>query len=261
MKAQKYSAIADDLRRRILSGDLPANAALPSNEDLAAQHHVARGTVRRALEDLQREGLIYGRTTAGMFVRDRQRYRLELTGNDLAGYSPTFPRLTDRLLAAISGPDRPLSQTLHVGVLVPPLGVAARLETGDEAVVLRHRVMYAGNDKISIANGYFPAEVAEGTSLEVSTLIEDGDLAVLERRGTPAEDLVDEVFVRPATAGESVEMGWTTGQPILGQMCTAHDSDGRPLGCWVALLPGERFILAATRRRDTQDGADIRAVS
>lgn len=263
MKAQKYAAIADDLRGRILSGDLPAGAALPSNEDLAAQHGVARGTVRRAIEDLQREGLVYGRTTAGMFVRDRQRHRLELSGNDLPGYSPSFPRLADKFLAAVSGPGRPLSQTLHVDTVIPPQGVATRLETGDQPVVLRHRVMYVDNQRVSISNAYFPQRVAAGTRLEGLTLIQEGDLAVLERAGTPAEELVDEIFVRPATAAESAEIGWVTGQSILGQLCTGYDAHtgGRPIGCWVALLPSERFIIASRRYRDVRHGVDVRAVS
>lgn len=53
-----YRQIADDLRRRVRSGELAPGALLPSELALVDQHCVSRGTVRSALALLADEGLI-----------------------------------------------------------------------------------------------------------------------------------------------------------------------------------------------------------
>ncbi|MRG59715.1 UTRA domain-containing protein [Agromyces sp. CFH 90414] len=60
------------LRARILSGDLPAGARLPSELALAASQGTSRGAVRGALAALARQGLIESRRGAGWFVQSAQ---------------------------------------------------------------------------------------------------------------------------------------------------------------------------------------------
>ena len=45
---------------------------MPSESELTEQHQVSRVTVRRALERLQRDGLIYGAQGHGWFVKRRE---------------------------------------------------------------------------------------------------------------------------------------------------------------------------------------------
>lgn len=53
-----YRQMADDLRRRIGSGDLAPGAMVASELTLVEQHGVSRGTVRSALAMLVDEGLV-----------------------------------------------------------------------------------------------------------------------------------------------------------------------------------------------------------
>jgi DNA-binding GntR family transcriptional regulator len=53
-----YHQIAEALRSRIASGDLPPGATLPSEAALGKEFGVARSTVRRALAELETERLI-----------------------------------------------------------------------------------------------------------------------------------------------------------------------------------------------------------
>lgn len=62
--------IANELRQRITSGDLPAGARLPSITTLMQEHGVARNTARRALAILVDEGLIEIVHGWGSFVKD-----------------------------------------------------------------------------------------------------------------------------------------------------------------------------------------------
>jgi DNA-binding GntR family transcriptional regulator len=61
--------IANELRQRITSGDLPAGARLPSITSLMQEYGVARNTARRALAILEDEGLIEIVHGWGSFVR------------------------------------------------------------------------------------------------------------------------------------------------------------------------------------------------
>ena len=74
--------IADDLRGQIISGELEPDGSLPSENELAGQYHTSRPTVRRALLQLQGEGLIYGKQGKGWFVRPKPHVRMLVTGSN-----------------------------------------------------------------------------------------------------------------------------------------------------------------------------------
>jgi DNA-binding GntR family transcriptional regulator len=63
-----YTGLLDDLRRRIRGGHLAIGERLPSENALAVTYKCARGTVRRALVELELEGLIETRPGVGRFV-------------------------------------------------------------------------------------------------------------------------------------------------------------------------------------------------
>lgn len=66
----KYRQLLQLLRTRILSGELPPAARLPTEDELMRSFGVARGTVRRALEQLEAEGLIHTTQGSGSYVND-----------------------------------------------------------------------------------------------------------------------------------------------------------------------------------------------
>ena len=68
MRQTRYQAIADDVRRRLESGDLGASRLLPSEAELSEAYAASRVTVRRALEVLREEGLVDSRQGFGWFV-------------------------------------------------------------------------------------------------------------------------------------------------------------------------------------------------
>jgi GntR family transcriptional regulator len=57
------------LRAQIESGELPAGKIMPSETTLSQRYGLARGTVVKALAELQREGLIERTQGRGTFVR------------------------------------------------------------------------------------------------------------------------------------------------------------------------------------------------
>jgi GntR family transcriptional regulator len=65
-----YQQIVDGLSREICEGRLPPGSALPSFRSLAEDLMVSVITVKRAYEELEREGLIYRRQGLGTFVSE-----------------------------------------------------------------------------------------------------------------------------------------------------------------------------------------------
>ena len=66
-----YQQIVDRIKREIAEGRLPPGAALPSFRQLAEALLVSIITVKRAYEELEREGIIFRRQGLGTFVAER----------------------------------------------------------------------------------------------------------------------------------------------------------------------------------------------
>lgn len=66
-----YEAVASDLARRIHSGELPPNAPLPAEVDLARNYGVSLGTARHATRLLRERGLVITIRSKGTYVRKR----------------------------------------------------------------------------------------------------------------------------------------------------------------------------------------------
>jgi DNA-binding GntR family transcriptional regulator len=85
-----YKAIADALRRRIVAGEFPVGSLLPSEAALTAEYNVARNTLRRALTDLEGEGLLTALPGRGRVIASAED----------AGKSAGEPHLQYRRIAA-----------------------------------------------------------------------------------------------------------------------------------------------------------------
>lgn len=66
-----WEQLADILRGQIESGKLHPGDRIPSVVSLAQEYDLAAGTVRKALGQLQREGLIESRVGWGTFVTEK----------------------------------------------------------------------------------------------------------------------------------------------------------------------------------------------
>jgi GntR family transcriptional regulator len=74
----RYQMVADDLERRITSGELEVGHRIPGENELALSFKVSRVTVRAALTVLERKGLVVRRAGAGTFVAPPRRLHHDL---------------------------------------------------------------------------------------------------------------------------------------------------------------------------------------
>lgn len=100
----EYQRLIDQIRARITSGEYPLGTAIPSTATLAAASGVSAQVVRRAVGQLEADGILEGHPGKGVFVRaipenvDRERQdvaalsrrvsELEERYRNLAGQSP-----------------------------------------------------------------------------------------------------------------------------------------------------------------------------
>ncbi|MGR6922537.1 GntR family transcriptional regulator [[Actinomadura] parvosata] len=63
-----YVQVANTLRQRIQSGEIPPGRRIPSLPELEAEFGVARDTLRKAVKVLKAEGLVETVTGMGVYV-------------------------------------------------------------------------------------------------------------------------------------------------------------------------------------------------
>jgi GntR family transcriptional regulator len=146
MRATRYRLIAERIRRQILARRTP-HQRLPSEPELARRFRAARETIRRALAELQREGLIYCRQGVGSFVAEP---RVDQELDRLVGFSEFVQQQGLR----------PGARILETGILRiddPNSRILRELGLGPGSrVIFIRRLRTAGGDPLVIASTWLP---------------------------------------------------------------------------------------------------------
>jgi GntR family transcriptional regulator len=128
-----HARLRDTLAARIASQEWPVDSRIPGEGELAAAYGVAPNTLRRALAQLEREGLVERRQGSGTFVR-RPSFRAPLfrffNFQDQAGGGVVIPE--SRIIG-------------HARTTLPDAAAAAlRLPSGQPALRLDRLRLWAG---------------------------------------------------------------------------------------------------------------------
>jgi GntR family transcriptional regulator len=121
----KYRQLLNILRAQIVSGQIAPGDRLPTEEELSALYGLSRGTVRRAVEQLEAERLIHTEHGIGSFVA---------TGHPRAvpfHFNPETPAATYEVLAQRVLPaNAELAERLKLPLGEPLIHVARRRRAG-----------------------------------------------------------------------------------------------------------------------------------
>ncbi len=138
-----HTQIREILRRRILDGSYPPHSQMPSESQMMAAFGVSRITIRQALGDLQKEGLIFKVMGKGSFVAKPKAFQ---SLSKLQGFGEAMaPSGYETYSLLLSAREVEASQL-----------VAQRLELrpGD-AVFEIQRLRYLNREPISVDVSYF----------------------------------------------------------------------------------------------------------
>ena len=139
-----YTQLRDWLMHEIASGNFLPDQRLPSERELAVRFIVSRMTVRQALLDLAREGVVYTRTGKGTYVSEPKiNQRLQA----LSGFSQD--------VSARGG--TPSSRVLEFKVNPPAPDVAAALRLAPEKqIIVLSRLRLADGVPLALETSYLP---------------------------------------------------------------------------------------------------------
>ena len=71
-KKPVYIQLVEQLKIKIISGEIELDSKLDSVRSLAAEAMVNPNTMQKALAELEREGFVYSKRTSGRFVTDNK---------------------------------------------------------------------------------------------------------------------------------------------------------------------------------------------
>lgn len=234
-----HEQISSWLRGEIDAGRLVADAQLPSEHDLTERFGVSRVTVRRALQTLEADGLIYRRQGLGSFVCDRR-----------VPYG--LVRLTDFAQDVGRAGLVARSTILHRATEPCPPEVAERLAVDSGRPVLRL-------DRLRLGDGEPLAMDRTWLTPFYAQLLEEHDLAqetiygVLERKyGIPV--LSGRYRITASSADTSVArvLGTRVGAPLLVIERTSRTVGERPVYFQRRFYRSDRMAYELELARDSQ---------
>jgi GntR family transcriptional regulator len=223
-----YSQLKEVLRTRILDGTYPPLSRMPSEAELGKAFEVSRITVRQALGDLQKEGLIFKIHGKGTFVAKPKAFQNVST---LQGLGES---MTQRGYEVIN--------RLRSFKSVPANAqVAARLQVaeGDNVVQIK-RARLVNRELVSLEITWLPEHV--GKRLEKADLVSRDIFLILENDcALPLghADLAIDAILADAELARALEV--EEGSPVMRIERLTHTADGAPLDYEHLYYRGDAF--------------------
>lgn len=223
-----YSQLKELLRTRILDGSYPPLSRMPSEAELGKAHGVSRITVRQALGDLQKEGLIFKIHGKGTFVARPKAFQNVSTLQGLA------ESMGERGYEVIN--------RLRSFRFVPAdAQVAARLQVAEgDSVAQIKRARLVNRELVSLEVTYLPEAV--GRRLEKADLVSRDIFLILENDcGLPLghADLAIDAILADAELAAALEV--EEGSPVMRIERLTHGADGQPLDYEHLYYRGDAF--------------------
>lgn len=156
INAPLYLQVEATLKEMIEGSVYAAGEQIPSERELSEQLGVSRMTVRKAVENLTRHGLLERRSTTGTFVRQPKVYRR--VGKDVA------VGLTQQLAEEGSQAG---SRLLKFEEILAPLKVAEKLNLHvGEHVVMIERLRTTNGQPFCVETSYIPRDLVPDLTAE-----------------------------------------------------------------------------------------------
>lgn len=223
-----YMQIKEILRKRILNGTYKEHQKMPSEAEMMINFGVSRITVRQAIGDLEKEGLIFKRHGKGTYV---SKPKASQTLTQLEGFGEAMkPHGYETTAHLISGK-----------LITPDIHVTSQLNLPkDTQVVEIRRLRYLNREPISVDVSYFSQEIGERL-LKEDFVSRDIFMILENDYGFPLgnADMQIESILADSTLAELLKID--VGAPILKIERLTSTKDGRPLDFEYLYYRGDAF--------------------
>ncbi|PRF97392.1 GntR family transcriptional regulator [Burkholderia ambifaria] len=226
--APLYVQIKDTLRARILDGSYAPHSRMPSEHELCAMFDVSRITVRQALGDLQKEGLLFKLHGKGTFVSKPKAFQ---NVTSLQGFAEAMSSMGYEIV----------NQLRSVRTVKADRHLATKLNVPEGAPLVEiHRVRLLNREPVSLEQTWMPE--ALGKRLAGADLATRDIFLILENDcGMPLghadvsidailadDDIVDALRVEESS-------------PVLRIERLTHDASGTPIDYEHLYFRGDAF--------------------
>lgn len=220
--------IKDTLRARILDGTYAPHSRMPSEHELCAMFDVSRITVRQALGDLQKEGLLFKLHGKGTFVSKPKAFQ---NVTSLQGFAEAMSSMGYEIV----------NQLRSLRIVKADRHLAAKLNVPEQAPLVEiHRVRLLNREPVSLERTWLPEALGKRiASADLATrdifLILENDCGVPLGHADVAIDaiLADDEIVDALRVEE--------GSPVLRIERLTHDASGAPIDYEHLYFRGDAF--------------------
>ena len=208
-----YYQLAQQLELAITNGDLKPGDRIEPEVDIAERTGLSRPTVRQAIQELVRKGLLVRRRGVGtQVVHNQMRRPVELSSlyDDLtrANHKPK----TKVLVLRTEGADEDIATALGV-------------EESAEVYVIE-RLRYDGDQPLAYMRNWIPADLVD---LDETNLEANGLYELLRRAGVQMHIANQRIGAKVASSSEAKLLDVRTGAALLTMQRTTFDDAGRAI--------------------------------
>jgi GntR family transcriptional regulator len=223
-----YVQIKDTLRERILNGTYAPHSQMPSEHELCAMFAVSRITVRQALGDLQKEGLVFRLHGKGTFVSKPKAFQ---NVTSLQGFAEAMSSMGYEIV----------NQLRSFRIVKADRHIAQRLTLPEGAPVAEiHRVRMLNREPVSLELTWVPE--ALGKRLANADLATRDIFLILENDcGVPLGHA--DVSIDAILADDDIARALRVedGSPVLRIERLTHDASGTPIDYEYLYFRGDAF--------------------
>lgn len=230
-----YYQIRENIRSMICSGTYPPNSMIPTEAELCNTYGVSRITVRRAILDLVKEGLLTRGKGKGTFVSET--YGLT-TMNGVQGFSQELLGLNMRPSARLI--------SCNIRKANPALQKALSLEEGENVATIS-RLRLVDDEPCMVEVMHFPYKFVpdiekEDLSQSIYNLLKEKyQLEVVE-----AQDIMEPIII-----GDYESKLLQLSEPTAGMRTyrTGQDVQNRVIEYSTHIIPGKKCTLVFNRTK------------
>jgi GntR family transcriptional regulator len=235
--APLYARVEDVLASDIADGTLPPGIRLPAEQSLIERFAVSRTTIRQAIQNLIRRGLIEIRRGTGTFVA-QPKITQELT--KLTGFVEDMQAMGRHASARL----------LDQQIVPANESVARQLALAVGTLVVRiQRVRLADKIPLSFDETYLPREIGE--KIVENDLEAEPIFSLLEQKyNTPLVEAEYRLEAVSADAAVARALGVSIGSPVFLIERTSYSAGQRPIDHEKLYYRGDqiRFVTRLSRR-------------
>ena len=236
-----YRQIAEDLARKIQTGELAPAQQVPTESELMEGYGASRNTVRDAVKLLITRGLEITRAGQGTFVAEKiVPFVSSLTGDPATGHGDVYE-------AAVRASMRePRSSPPRIEVQAAEGQIASELKVPvGSPVVSRHQQRFINETPWSLQTSFYPlALVQQGADGLLQPVdIPEGVVVYLAKKlGIKQAGYRDQIKYRTPDPQETAFFGLPQDGRIgvFSILRTGFDADGKPIRLTITVYPADR---------------------